>query len=81
MEAMKTRKSWALGAVLLIAVVLLALPAIVLAGRGSGTPARSDNAKAAPATASAEGVRLERRESFRRVGCSAQKGRHAEPGV
>jgi hypothetical protein len=78
---MKRRKRWALGIVLLIAVALLALPAIVLAGRGSSTPARSDIANAGHATLSAEIVRVERRESSRHTGCSKGAEQRDERGV
>ena len=79
---MKRRKRLALGIVLLVALALLALPAIVLAGHGSSNaPARSDNAKAGRATPSAESVRVERRESFRHTGCSKRAERRTELGV
>jgi hypothetical protein len=67
-------KRWALGVVLLVAVALLALPAVVFAGRGSSAPARSDNAKVGEARAE-ETVRVERRESFRHTGCSKRTER------
>jgi hypothetical protein len=67
---MRERKRWMLGAVLLVAMALLLLPAIVLAGQDSSQPARSDQAKAGSASVRAEKLRLERRESFRHTGCS-----------
>ena len=79
---MKRRKRWAIGIVLLVEVALLTLPAIVLAGRGSSsTPARSDNTNAGRTTPSAESVRVERRESFRRAGCSKRGEQRTELGV
>ena len=79
---MKRRKRWAIGIVLLVAVALLMLPAIVLAGRdSSSTPTRSDNAKTGRTTPSAESLRVERRESFRRTGCSKRGELRTELGV
>lgn len=61
------RSSWFLAAGLALAIALLVAPAIVLAGRGSSTPARSQpkvEQVRAPATAHVQhhrcGKRLER---------------------
>ena len=72
---MTKAKRWALGVVLLVAVALLALPAVVLADRGSSTPVRSDNAKVGETPAAVEAVRVERRECFRHTGCSKRTER------
>jgi hypothetical protein len=77
----KRRKRLALGLVLLIATAMLAIPAIVFAGQGSSTPLRSDRAKHGPAASSVEDVRLERRESSRRTGCSQRTELRADPGL
>jgi hypothetical protein len=66
---MRTRKRWLLGAVLLVAVALLIVPAFVLAGQSSSTPVRSDEAKAGGVSPAVEQLRAERRDSFRRDGC------------
>jgi hypothetical protein len=78
---MQRRKRWVLGFVLLVAAALLALPAIVLAGRGSSAPAHSDDAKAVHVTPVAENVRVDRRESFRREKCSKPAHQRAELGM
>jgi hypothetical protein len=72
------RKRLMVGAVLLVAMTLLAVPAIVLAGGGSSTPATPDNAKAARTSTLAEQLRAERRESFRHTGCSKRTGRSSD---
>lgn len=69
------RRGLMLGAVLLVAMALLVVPAIVLAGSDSATPARSDIAKAARTSRAAEQLRAERRESFRHIGCSKRTER------
>ena len=69
------RKRLMLGAVLLVAMTLLAVPAIVLAGGGSSKPETPGNAKAARTSTLAEQLRAERRESFRHTGCSKGKER------
>jgi hypothetical protein len=66
---MKKPRNWAPGVVLLIAVALLVLPAIVLAGQSSSTPVRIEKTKAGSAR-SADNVRADRRESSRHRGCS-----------
>ena len=68
---MSRRKRWLLGAVLLVAMVLLAVPAIVLAGSDTS----SDKTKAGRASPAVEQLRAERRESFRHTGCSKRMGR------
>jgi hypothetical protein len=70
-----------LGAVLLVAMTLLAVPAIVLAGGGSSKAESPDNAKAARTSPTAEQLRVERRESFRHTGCSKGKGRFTAADV
>ena len=75
---MKKSRNWALGVVLFIAVALLVLPAIVLAGRGSSTPVRFDNLKAGKAAPAAEQLRADRRESFQHKGCSKRTERAAD---
>ena len=72
---MKKSRNWAFGVVLFIAVALLVLPAIVLAGRDSSTPVRFDNTKAGATSPSAEDVRANRRDSFRHKGCSKRADR------
>jgi hypothetical protein len=69
------RKRLMLGAVLLVAIALLAVPAIVLAGGGSSESGSPDNAKAARTPPVAEQLRAERRDSFRHTGCSRGKKR------
>jgi hypothetical protein len=64
------RKRLLLGAVLLVAMALLAVPAIVLAGGGSSTSESPDNPGAARTSPVAEQLRVERRESFRHAECS-----------
>jgi hypothetical protein len=78
---MRTRKRWMLGAVLLVVLVLLAVPAIVLAGGGSSTPVRSDNAKAGRTSPVVEQIRAERRSSFRHDGCSKRMERFTDSSV
>jgi hypothetical protein len=78
---MKRRNGWALGIVLLVAVALLAVPAIVLAGRGSAAPEGSDTSRTQRATLSAESIRVDRRVSFRRTQCSDKKHLSNDPGV
>jgi hypothetical protein len=72
------RKKLMLGAVLLVAIALLAVPAIVLAGGGSSQRATPDNAKPARTSPVAEQLRVERRESFRHTGCSKRAGRASD---
>jgi hypothetical protein len=72
------RKRLMLGAALLVAMALLAVPAIVLAGGGSSKPETPDNAKAARTSSVAEQLRAERRESFRHTGCSKRAGRTSD---
>lgn len=67
-----------LGAVLLVAIALLAVPSIVLAGEGSSQRATPDNAKAAHTSPVAEQLRVDRRESFRHTGCSKRAGRASD---
>ena len=59
-----------LGAVLLAAIALLAVPVIVLADGSSNKSESPDNARAARTSPAAEQLRVERRESFRHTGCS-----------
>ena len=66
---MRKSRSWALGVALVIAVALLVVPAIVLAGRDSSTTVRVDP-KGAGASPAAEDVRADRRDSFRHRGCA-----------
>jgi uncharacterized membrane protein len=72
------RKRLMLGAVLLVAMTLLAVPAIVLAGGGSSKSETPDNAKAARTSPAAEQLRAERRESFRHTGCSKRAERKGD---
>lgn len=74
---MSRRKRWLLGVVLLVAIVLLTVPAIVLAGSDTS----SDRAKAGRASPAAEQLRAERRESFRNTGCSKDKERFTTSDV
>jgi hypothetical protein len=72
------RKRLMVGAVLLVAMTLLAVPAIVLAGGGSSTSESPDSANAARTSSVAEQLRAERRESFRHTGCSKRAGRTSD---
>ena len=78
---MGTRKRWMFGAVLLVAIALLVVPAIVLAGSDSTTGARSDQAKAGRTSPAAEQLRSERRGSFRHDGCSKRMERFTDSSV
>ena len=72
---MTRSKWWILGAGLLVAVVLVALPAMVLAGPSSSPGARSGDPKADSPSTPTEQIRVDRRESFRHDGCSKRRER------
>ena len=78
---MSERKRWMLGAVLLVAMVLLLVPAIVLASGDSSAPVRSDDAKAGSTSPAVEDIRADRRDSFRHDGCSKRMERFTDSSV
>jgi hypothetical protein len=64
---MMRAKRLAAGAALLVAMALLVVPAIVLAGGNSGTAARTDKAKAGPATVTRPATVLQHHKCARRM--------------
>jgi len=73
---MKTRMRVALAVAFLVAVTAVAVSAMAFTGRdASATPVKVRS----PAASSADQIRAERRESFRRTGC--KHGRQNTPDV
>jgi hypothetical protein len=63
-------RGWAFTIALLVAIAVFAASAMAFAERDSTAIARADNVKArSAASATAEALRIERRDSFRNTGC------------
>ena len=77
---MKIRLPFAIAIALIVTVTVVAASAIAFAGRDATAPPQSGAAKARTPTA-AEQIRAERRDSFRRTGCSKHMRHLVAPDV
>jgi hypothetical protein len=62
-------RGWAFTIALLVAVAVFAASAMAVAGRDSTAIARADVKARSAASATAEALRVDRRDSFRNTGC------------
>jgi hypothetical protein len=62
-------RGWAFTIALLVAAAMFAASAMAFAERDSTATARADNLKRSAASATAEALRIDRRDSFRNTGC------------